>query len=180
MGLRRNSNTRIIVFFFLTAVVVLIATRIIFQSKGVRGEIVLKEQFRYFEKMSPSFPQKYKVAVKKDIEKVIFSLIGSSFVLPETDFQYYSYRKIKTKKVRGVFVPFIHDNHIFLMGIYTLGDRGGEGEEDFLDAATLLSGRQNSVAFVVLETKGGLKVSLMSTATVEEIFDVMRSNFMDL
>jgi hypothetical protein len=177
---KKHSSPRLIVFLFLTAIVIMITARMVLTSSSVRGEMILDEQYRYFERMITLSPDRYKPTEKTDLEREIFSHLGSSFTLPGESFQYLSLMGVRTKKVKGVLVPFVYEKTLYIMAIYTLGERRGESKKDFLDAATLLSGNRESVAFVVFETKGGLKVSLMSRVSVEDLFSVVRNYFMEL
>lgn len=179
MNRKRDRTPKIVVFLFLTALVALIFARIVLKSGEVRGEKVLEEQFRYFERLISNSPQKLKRAEIKDLEKNIFSHLGSSFMLPEASFAYFAIHRAKSKRVKGAFVPFLFDNDLYLLGIYSLGRDTAGKKEDFLDAATLLSGNREGVSFVVFETEGNLKVSLMSRVSVEELFLLTRNYFME-
>jgi hypothetical protein len=151
----------------------------VLKSEEFRGQKVLEEQFRYFEGLMSKSQHKVKRAKIKDLEGKIFVHLGSSFVLPEGNFAYFSPQRIRTKRVKGAFVPFLYDNNLYLMGIYSLGRETAGSEKDFLNAATLLSGERKGVSFVVFETKGNLKVSLMSRVSTEELFHVTRNYFME-
>jgi hypothetical protein len=135
---KKHSSPRLIVFLFLTAIVIMITARMVLTSSSVRGEMILTLS-----------PDRYKPTEKTDLEREIFSHLGSSFTLPGESFQYLSLMGVRTKKVKGVLVPFVYEKTLYIMAIYTLGERRGESKKDFLDAATLLSGNRESVAFVV-------------------------------
>ena len=81
------------------------------KSVEVRGEKVLDEQFRYFEKLTHKSQKKPAIREKKEIEEEILSLLGFSFTLPEEGFSYLSLHRVKTRRVKGAFVPFF-DNHL--------------------------------------------------------------------
>lgn len=174
----RDARTKLIVFFFLTALVVLIATRMAIRSGGVREEIVLKEQFRHFEKILSKDRIKLKSKGKGEVEEEILLYLGSSFQFPEGEFEYFAPFKVRAKKTKVAFIPFIFENELYLMGVYLSPGKGGRRDIYFLDTATILSGEKGAVSFLVFERKEKIKVSLMSTVTVEELFRVTRSYFM--
>lgn len=174
----RDGRTKLIVFFFLTALVALIAARMVIKSGGVREEIVLKEQFRYFENILSKDRVILKTKERGEVEEEILLYLGSSFHFPDGEFEYFAPFKIRAKKVKVAFIPFVFEKELYLMGIYSPLWKGGRRDTYFLDTATLLSGEKGAVSFVVFERKEKVKVSLMSTVTVEELFRVTRSYFM--
>lgn len=176
---KRERIPRVVVFLFLTALIGLITARMMMKSVEVRGEKVLDEQFRYFEKLPYKSQKKPAIREKKELEEEILSLLGSSFTLPEEGFSYLSLHRVKTRGVKGAFVPFFYRSHLYLLGIYSLGGESASARKDFLDAATLLSGMKEGVSFVVFETGENLKVSLMSAVSKEDLFLLTRNYFME-
>ncbi|NIO16868.1 MAG: hypothetical protein GTN70_07700 [Deltaproteobacteria bacterium] len=179
MNRKRERIPRVVVFLFLTALIGLITARMMMKSNEVRGEKVLDEQFRYFEKLTYKSQKNPATREKKELEREILSLLGSSFALPEEGFTYLSLHRVKTRSVKGAFVPFYYQRNLYLLCVYSLGGKSASARKDFLDAATLLSGMKEEVSFVVFETGENLKVSLMSAVSKEDLFLLTRNYFME-
>jgi len=173
----REMKGRYIVFAILTVVIALIAVRMAFRQ-GTSGEVVLEQQFKWFKKLSSTeFPER-KDSGQESARNAIISYLGSSISLPTEGVTYYRVRKVRKKRVKTVFIPLRMGKRLYLMGVYRKHRKGSGRVSHFLDDTTLLSGEREGISFVIFEKGDGLKVTIMSSGTLVDLFTIVRNDFM--
>lgn len=170
---------RYVVFAILTLVTALIAVRMAFRQ-GTVGELILEQQFKWFEKLSATSLPEGKGSGKDSAQQTIFSFLGTSLSLPSEGVTYFAVRKVRKKRVKVVFVPFRMGERFYLMGVYRKYRKEAGRVSHFLEGTNLLSGEREGISFVMFEKGGGIKVTIMSSGPLEELFTIVRNSFMTI